>query len=335
MSSIEVVKLEKIVKLAHSHQWVQWLKDINGWIIDKDYDLPAPEPVPAPVGVQTQAMIIAHQALISAHTIENNVWKRTQFKAVTGIRTACDTMADRLVASTIYNHNVEAVFEALAVEFKPNDQTTFTDANESLQNMMLSEFDNITKYIEAFSADIAALELVGKPMESPFSIPLFCKGLGEEFSGWHTAFNQLHSLFGNDPATLNQAFRSAKIESQRMGTISRGQSLLNARAALMAPVNTNRKRSFPNTSVPSKRRKCSTCAGIPGGDKFHTEDRCWIKNPVLRVEWEAKNPEKARLRRERLKAEGKPDPTARIAAIDEPTPRRFRRAEGAGHEFRE
>lgn len=335
MADIEGVKLNKIVKLAHSHQWVEWLKDVEGWIVSKDYDLPAPTPVAGPIGVQTQAMQVAHAALVTTYETANTSWKRSQFKAVVGIRSRCDTQATRLVKDNKYDYDRLGAITALEVKYKPNVQSAFSTANDSLNAMALDNYKSVSAYIDDFASNIATLELVGKPMDAPFSIPLFCRGMGPDYAGWHTSFNQLHSLFGPNPATLDDAFDSAETEAQRRGTLTRGHALLTARYALLAPtLNNKRKHQQSPSNTPSgKRGKCIFCAGQAGMDRFHTENTCWLKNPVLRTEWQAKYPEKARARKERYEAQGKPDPSARIAAIEEHLVPGARTARG-GHEFR-
>lgn len=65
---------------------------------------------------------------------------------------------------------------------------------------------------------------------------------------------------------------------------------------------------------------CHICKNIHGADHRHPHKKCWIDYPHLEAEWEAANPEKAIARNARISAQGRTDPTTRLAIVNEPVP---------------
>ena len=308
-------RYSKIPKLTQKDQWIEWVQDIKSWCVQKDYDLPPPAAVPPIAPRATVPAQVAHTELVTIYNTEFAAWRRKQYKAVDGIRSKCGTRALKAIENPVlYDYDRTAALAKLEQEFKPNDQATFAEVNSHLHEMNLSDYENMTEYIEAFAADIAKLELVGQPMASAFSIPLFCNGLGVVYSQWQTSFDQLHPLFGPNPATLEQAFDSASIEAQRIGRQERAKALIAKQIALLAP--TVRKR--PASSQGGRRTRCEHCKDTPGADRRHTSDKCWTKFPHLRTEWEAQHPERAAGRKARFETKGKPGHFARMAAAEEP-----------------
>jgi hypothetical protein len=327
--------LSSIKKLETKPEWLQWIRDINSWCLQNDHDVAAPAVVPSiPLGVQTAAATAAHAALFAAYTVEFNKWTRSQLKAVDGIRNRCGKRAYGYIESPIYDTDRVGVITKLQEKYKPSGDAIFNQLNTHYDEINLDDYSNVTEYIDAFTSAIAELKEINVDVTAsePRTINHFIRGLGPAFSSWETAFNQQHKKFGAIPATLDDAMESANIEADKNLGADRSTALMAKRVAaahaLLATssssTNPNRKRPYSGDGDNGSHRKnqsnCDTCKNILGADHRHPHKKCWIDYPHLKTQWEAANPEKAVARNARISAQGRTDPTIRLAIVNEPVP---------------
>jgi hypothetical protein len=327
--------LSSIKKLETKPEWLQWIRDINSWCLQNDHDVAAPAVVPSiPLGVQTAAATAAHAALFAAYTVEFNKWTRSQLKAVDGIRNRCGKRAYGYIESPIYDTDRVGVITKLQEKYKPSGDAIFNQLNTHYDEINLDDYSNVTEYIDAFTSAIAELKEINVDVTAsePRTINHFIRGLGPAFSSWETAFNQQHKKFGAIPATLDDAMESANIEADKNLGADRRTALMAKRVAaahaLLATssssTNPNRKRPYSGDGDNGSHRKnqsnCDTCKNILGADHRHPHKKCWIDYPHLKTQWEAANPEKAVARNARISAQGRTDPTIRLAIVNEPVP---------------
>jgi len=327
--------LSSIKKLETKPEWLQWIRDINSWCLQNDHDVAAPVVVPAILlGVQTAAATAAHAVLFAAYTVEFNKWTRSQLKAVDGIRNRCGKRAYGYIQSPIYDTNLVGVITKLEEKYKPSGDAIFNQLNTHYDEINLDDYSNVTEYIDAFTSAIAELKEINVDVTAsePRTINHFIKGLGPAFSSWETSFNQQHKKFGATPATLDDAMESANIEADKNLGANRSTALMTKRVATEHTVlatsssstNSNGKRPYSgdgdNGSHGKNQPNCHICKNIHGADHRHPHKKCWIDYPHLKAEWEAANPEKAIARNARISAQGRTDPTTRLAIVNEPVP---------------
>jgi hypothetical protein len=327
--------LSSIKKLETKPEWLQWIRDINSWCLQNDHDVAAPAVVPSiPLGVQTAAATAAHAALFAAYTLEFNKWTRSQLKAVDGIRNRCGKRAYGYIESPIYDTDRVGVITKLQEKYKPSGDAIFNQLNTHYDEINLDDYSNVAEYVDAFTSAIAELKEINVDVTAsePRTINHFIRGLGPAFSSWETAFNQQHKKFGAIPATLDDAMESANIEADKNLGADRSTALMAKRVAaahaLLATssssTNPNRKRPYSGDGDNGSHRKnqsnCDTCKNILGADHRHPHKKCWIDYPHLKTQWEAANPEKAVARNARISAQGRTDPTIRLAIVNEPVP---------------
>jgi hypothetical protein len=86
------ISISKVKKLELKSDWRQWSRDIDAWILDRDYDEEAPT---VPPGVGTRAAHAVGGA-VEHYWAALSIWERNQKKACNGITHACGTRAYQL-----------------------------------------------------------------------------------------------------------------------------------------------------------------------------------------------------------------------------------------------
>jgi len=345
-----------IKKLETKPEWLQWIRDINSWCLQNDHDVAAPVVVPAILlGVQTAAATAAHAALFAAYTVEFNKWMRSQLKAVDGIRNRCGKRAFGYIESPVYDTDRIGAITKLEEKYKPSGDAIFNQLNTHYDEINLDDYSNVTEYIDAFTSAIAELKEINVDVTAsePRTINHFINGLGPAFSSWETSFNQQHKKFGAAPATLDDVMESANIEADKnLGghkstalmakRVAAAHALLATSSTASSTTNSNGKRPYSGDRENGSHRNkpiCNTCKNTPGADHRHLHKKCWIDYPHLKTEWETANPEQAVARNARILAQGRTDPTVRLATVNGPAPVVARMlirgaASRAGSEFR-
>ena len=322
------ISISKVKKLELKSDWRQWSRDIDAWILDRDYDEEAPT---VPPGVGTRAAHAVGGA-VEHYWAALSIWERNQKKACNGITHACGTRAYQL-AKELTPDRI-AILTKLEEEFKPSGEALFHELDAEYMELNLGNYQGVEEYITAFDSSIVKLKEIGddRTTNAPSCIKHFISGLGTAFSSWEQSFNQQHQYFGANPTTLAEAQASASTESFRLKKSEKSGdrlALLSARLDTVVAMNTqlltekNSNGKRPRKDSEKKAAHiCVKCSKFPGLDSRHTPEKCWLDFPHLKTEWESRNPQRAKARTARLLAERHVDPTARLATIEnspEPT----------------
>lgn len=337
------ISISKIKRLELKPDWRQWIRDINSYLLENEWDDDKPVE-PAGVGTRAQAQPGGAGAIYFA---DLDRWNKQQKKACNAILFVCGTRAYEFAKPL--EPNRKAILEKLETEFKPTGEALFHDLDSRYSGINLAEYQSIEDYIIAFDTVIVELKEIGddRTLNAPSCIKHFIQGLGPAFGSWEQSFNQQHPYFGVNATTLNQAQESASTESFRLKRTDRGGdqiALLSAKidavertnVALMSQLNSNGKRNQERDGGRDNKRasgNCHKCLKYPGIlDPRHSPTKCWLDFPHLKTQWEEKFPERAKARADRLLAKGLQDPTRRVTIIENsPVPATTQHARMAIH----
>jgi hypothetical protein len=293
------ISLNGLKPLNSKDEWRPWIKKIKSWLTDRDYDEPPPV---APIGVATRTSAPVDD---QAYQTELTKYQRNQKKAINGILDVCGNRANTLAQGLTTWQEVIATLET---HFKKAGDILLADLEVRVNALSSSSFNDLTCLNNELDDIITEYAQLGVPLNRPQQVTMFIGALGRGFDSWKTSFNQQHYILKRgtvEGVTLADAQESALIEEQRLkADIQKESAHLAAARALFAKgldmdLNENGKRRFDGDQKPRDRPRCSRCIGLGISDNKHPLSRCWIVNPHLKAEWEAKNPERALLRRKR------------------------------------
>jgi hypothetical protein len=293
------ISLNGLKPLNSKDEWRPWIKKIRSWITDRDYDEPLPI---APIGVATRSSAPVDD---ESYQTELAKYQRNQKKAINGILDVCGNRANTLAQGLATWQEVIATLEK---HFKKAGDILLADLEVRVNGLSLSAFDDLTGLNNELDDIITEYAQLGFPLNRPQQVTMFIGALGRGFDSWKTSFNQQHHILQRGAVkgvTLADAQESALIEEQRLkADIQKETAHLATTRALFAKelnmnLNQNGKRRFDGDQRPRDRPRCPNCVSLGNSDNKHPLNGCWIANPHLKAEWEAKNPERASLRRKR------------------------------------
>jgi hypothetical protein len=256
--------ITNIPMLEEPTHWDLWERNSRSWILNHDLDTERP-----------------------AVAARGRAWDRNQLKGVGQLHTRCGKRAYDLTKDC---ELIDTMIEILKPVFEEQAEGTFGEAFNEFNTLCLADCKNVPDYNTRFDNSYSRLcKFEEVEICRPLLIKKYLEGLGPGFDQWLSTFNQSHPLLKEDDVegvSLKTTMTAARVEEQKMTSRTSSTALLARQSGSTEPQGTKRQRG-------DKHCKVHLWCG-------HEDAQCIVQYPELEAEWRRLNPNKAKVRDERI-----------------------------------